>query len=166
MPNQQFDVPDQNQIIMSSISSISSATNPYLTANQNPFAQQITNFKAIGSALQSGNLSSAQSALTTFQQALPASSQNANTQPFGKNTQANTDFQTLTTALQSGDLASAQKAFSSIQTDLKSAQAAHKGHGHHHHHEATSATTATTSNSTTTPGSSTTGGVTSLNTLA
>jgi hypothetical protein len=149
---------------MSSISSITPATNPCLASNQNPFAQQINNFKAIGSALQSGNLSSAQSALTAFQQNQPNISQSANTQPFGKNTQANNDFQTLSSALQSGDLAGAQKAFSSIQTDLKSAQATHKGHGHHHHQESTSATATT---SPTTPASGTTGSTpTSLNAIA
>ncbi|HSY18918.1 MAG TPA: hypothetical protein VK815_11310 [Candidatus Acidoferrales bacterium] len=155
---------------MSSISSVTPATNPYQITTQNTFAQSVNDFKAIGSALQSGDLSSAQSALAAFQQNQPAAAQSANSQPFGKNNQANTDYQTLTTALQSGDLAGAQKAFSSIQSDLKSAQAAHKGHGHHHHHEASSATTATTaatSSTSTTPGSATTGGVSNgLNAVA
>ena len=150
---------------MSSISSVTPATNPYQPANQNGFAQTFSDFKAIGSALQSGDLSTAQSALAAFQQNEPAGSQSATTQPFGKNSQANTDYQTLTAALQSGDLTGAQKAFSSIQTDLKSAQAAHKGHGHHHHHGAPPATAAATP-ATSSP-TTTTGGVSNgLNTLA
>jgi len=93
-------------------------------------------FQAIGSALQSGNLSTAQTALSTFQQALQAAAaQNSVSQPFGKNTQANSDYQSLSSALQSGDLTSAQKAFASLQTDLKPTQTSSLAiHGHHHSH--------------------------------
>jgi ribosomal protein S20 len=96
-------------------------------------------FQAIGSALQSGNISSAQNALTTFQQELQRTSQTAASQPFGQNTQANTDYQNLTSAVQSGNLATAQQSFSSLQSDLKSpastasTQTAYKAHPHHHH---------------------------------
>lgn len=154
---------------MSSISSVSSTTNPYAyqTTSQNSFSQIAQDFQAVGSALQSGDLSAAQSALTTFQQALQGSSSqssNTNSQPFGKNSSANTDFQNLTSALQSGNLSGAQKAFASLQTDLKSAQSAHKGH-HHHHHGASEASSAESSSST--PASSaTTGTVSSLNATA
>jgi hypothetical protein len=146
---------------MSSISSVSSATNPYLTSNQSGIGQFFQDFKALGSALQSGNLSTAQSALSTFQQDLQASapaaaqtSSQSSSQPFGKNTQANTDFQNLTSALQSGDLSGAQQAFASLQNDLKTA----KGHHHHHHHGssgASSGTSATASSSTPASSSST-----------
>jgi len=135
---------------MSSISSVSSATNPYQVSNQNGFDQTIQDFKAIGSALQSGSLSTAQSALATFQQAVQGNSQTPSNQPFGKNSQANADYQSLTSALKSGDLTGAQKAFASLQTDLKSAQSAHKGHHHHHNSSATSSTTPSTTPSTTT----------------
>jgi hypothetical protein len=134
---------------ISNISGVSSATNPYQVSNQNGFAQTVQDFKAIGSALQSGNVANAQSALATFQQNLTGSSQTTTSQPFGKNSQANTDYQSLTNSLQSGDLAGAQKAFTSLKNDLNSspstssAQAAHKGH--HHHHHAASATSPTTS---------------------
>ena len=139
---------------MSTISSVSSTTNPYQTANQNGLTQFIQDFNSLGSALQSGDVSTAQSALATFQQDLPGNSQTQTNQPFGKNSQANTDYQNLTAALQSGDLNGAQKAFASLQTDLK---ATHKGH---HHHRASSSTTpttpATTSTTTTAPATSST----------
>jgi hypothetical protein len=150
--------------IMSNISSVASATNPYLAANQNGVGQLIQDFKAIGSALQSADLPTAQSALATFQQELQSSSQISATQPFGKNSQANTDFQSLTTDLQSGNLAGAQNAFSSLQNDLKptqSAQSAHRGHHHQHHSFATGSTS--TTNPTT---GSTASGVAGLNLVA
>jgi hypothetical protein len=131
---------------MSSISSVSSVTNPSGTG------QLIQDFKAIGSALQTGDLPNAQSALATFQQALQSTSQTSATQPFGKNSQANTDFQSLTTDLQTGDLAGAQKAFSSLQNDLKAtqsalpAESAHKGQ-HHHAFAASSISTANSNGS-------------------
>jgi hypothetical protein len=153
---------------MSSISGITST--PYQNQSQsqslNGYGQAFQNFKAIGSALQSGDLSTAQTALTSFQQALsgsqPASSssQTSSTKPFGSNNQANNDFQNLTTALKSSDLASAQKAFTSLQNDLKSTQstkstqATRKGH-HHHHSTATDSTTASTTSSSSSAASNT-----------
>ena len=125
---------------MSSISAISSNTDPYRIADQQNLGQIGQDFKAIGSALQSGNLSTAQTALTTFQQDLQAASKTGATQIFGKNSQANTDYKSLAAALQSGDLSGAQKAFASLQTDLKPV---HKGHHHHHSSSSTSATTQT-----------------------
>jgi hypothetical protein len=104
---------------MSSISGLSSTTDPYQATNLNAFVQFVNDFNAIGNALQSGNLSSAQGALATFQQDLPGNSQTTSNQPFGNNTQANADYQSLTSALQSGDLSGAQKAFASLQNDLE-----------------------------------------------
>jgi hypothetical protein len=137
---------------MSSISSVASATNPYQTTNQTSYGQSFKDFQAIGSALQSGNLSAAQSALAAFQQNLQSnppsaasssssSSTAATSGPFGSNTQANTDLQSLTSALQSGNTAQAQQAFTSLQTDLKGSQ---KTHHHHHRSGATSGATAST----------------------
>jgi ribosomal protein S20 len=158
------------KIFMSAISSISSATNSYQTASLNGFDQAFKDLKSIGTALQSGDLSSAQSALTAFQQAQPAATQAPGSQPFGQNSQANTDYKSLTTALSSGDLSAAQKAFTSLKADLKttqSSQSAHKGHHHHHAASATATpTTATTSTTGTTANSSTTGIVSGLNTVA
>jgi len=119
---------------MSAPSSITSANNAYPIANQRSFGRIIRDFSSIGSALQTGNVASAQSALSAFQQNLQNNPQTSASQPFGANTKANTDFQNLASALKSGDLSTAQKAFSSLQADLKSAQPAMKSHGGHHHH--------------------------------
>lgn len=82
------------------------------------------------SAVKSGDLTAAQSALT----ALGNDRQNATYGPRGTSQNAQSpiarDVQTLASALQSGDTAGAQKALQSLQTDL----AAHGAHGHHHHH--------------------------------
>jgi hypothetical protein len=117
---------------MSSISSLSSATNPYQATNLNAFTQFVNDFNAIGSALQSGNLSDAQSALATFQQDLPGNSQTPNNQPFGNNTQANTDYQSLVGALKSGNLSEAKTAYAGLQNDLQGTDTG-KTHRHHHH---------------------------------
>jgi DNA-binding FadR family transcriptional regulator len=160
---------------MSTISSVSSTTNPYQTADQtadqNGFAQIIKDFHSIGSALQSGNVTAAQTALSAFQQDLQGNSQTSASQPFAKNSQANTDYQSLVGALQSGNLSSAQQAFASLQTDLKAGQTssktAHRGHHHHHRSGGGSAdsllnslttgstTTSTNSTSATSPNTST-----------
>lgn len=126
---------------MSSISSVLSSNPAYQNYNTSNVQQTVQDFQALGSALQSGDVSSAQSALTTFQQALATAtnSQSSSSQPFGKNSQANTDYQSLASALQSGNLTTAQQAFSRLQTDLKPAHT-----GHHHHHGSATSTTATT----------------------
>src|SRR5580692_502899 len=106
---------------MSNIGSVAGTTSPYQPTNSNTLALQA--FQSVGSALQSGDLSSAQSALATFQQSLPGSSSSAVQPPFGRNHQANSAYQNLAGALQSGDLSSAQRAFANLQTALS---AAHK----------------------------------------
>ncbi|HTB84291.1 MAG TPA: hypothetical protein VK742_11605 [Candidatus Sulfotelmatobacter sp.] len=132
---------------MSSISSVSSSSPAYQNYNAGNVQQTVQDFQAIGNALQSSDVSSAQSALTTFQQALATNtnSQSATIQPFGKNSQANTDFQSLVSSLQSGNLNNAQQAYTSLQKDLKPA---HQGHHHHHGSSVTSGTISTTSTST------------------
>jgi len=149
---------------MSTISSVTATPDAYPSANPGgKMHQLVQNFQAIGSALASGDVATAQTALASFQQALQGnpqgsaqgSSQKASSQPFGKDSQANTDYQNLTSALQSGNLSTAQKAYASLQNDLKAAataatatKSAHRGH-HHHHSEATDSA----ASSTTTPSS-------------
>jgi hypothetical protein len=130
---------------MNNISNVSGAINPYQPPSQDNLTQFVQDFKGIGSALNAGNLSTAQSALATFQQDLQGNLQTSANQPFGKNSQANNDYQSLTSALQAGDVKAAQTAFASLQTDLK---AARKGH-HHHHSAGTMPTTATPTSKTT-----------------
>ena len=127
---------------MSSISSVNAATEPSQTTTPSGFRQIVEGIEVIGRALQSGDVSSAKNALTALQQALQASAQsslqNATSQLFGKNSQANTDYKNLTHALQSGDLSTAQQAYASLQNDLKPA------HIVHHHSNATLSTSSST----------------------
>lgn len=136
---------------MSSISGLSSAASlyPYQTTNPSSTGQLRQNLNAVGTALQSGDVSGAQSALTTLQQTLANNPQSSTSQPFGTNTAANSDYQSLVGAVQSGNVSDAQKALANLQTDLKSGHA----HGGHHHHGGGAApstsTDTTTTNSTT-----------------
>jgi hypothetical protein len=155
---------------MSSISSVSSVTNPYQATNQGGPDAISQNFQALGSALQSGDISSAQSALSTFQQALQGASQTTASQPFGKNAQATTDYESLTSSLKSGNLTGAQKAFTSLQSDLKTTQSTltaaktvHKGHHHHHVAAAPASTTAVATSAATSTNGATTSSVVSGN---
>jgi hypothetical protein len=151
-----------------SISSVASATS-HQAVELNQVNQAAKSFNAIGSALQSGDILNAQSALTTFQQALQNSTQAIEKQPFGKNAQANIDYQSLTSDLQSGNLAGAQKAFTSLQNDLTtpstpSVPSGHKSQPHPH----PAGTTASSSSATLSPltGGFGVGGNGTLNTVA
>ena len=77
--------------------------------------------KALGSALQSGDLSSAQNAFAKLQK---DAQNNPRLQKAlaDKNSPAGKDFQALQSALSSGNVGSAQKAYASLQKDLKGAQ--------------------------------------------
>lgn len=109
------------------VSNITSATNPYQpTGAQNTFR---SDFKALQSALGSGDLSSAQQAFATLQQDNP----NFVQAMLGGNSSTQTNpvsaaFQSLQSALKSGDLTGAQNAFTSLTQALQSAHKTHHGH--------------------------------------
>jgi hypothetical protein len=111
-----------------SIGGVSSSTYPYSTSTSNTQKPQNQNLMDLGKALQSGNLSDAQSAMTAFQQAIQGSSSN---NPFSSNGTLSSDVQSIQSALQSGSVSGAQQAFSKLTTDMKSAHHAHGG-GHKH----------------------------------
>jgi hypothetical protein len=118
-----------------SISGIQSSTfNPYQFA-ANPLQQQL---QQLGQALQSGNLSAAQSDFATLQQAFsqPAATSGATS---GTTSAATTNpvhqaFNQLASDLQSGNLSAAQKDFSTVQQDLKSPGPPSATHRFPHHH--------------------------------
>ena len=117
------------------VSNISSAANTQPTPANDGFNQLFTDFKGIGSAIQSGDLTSAQTALTSFQTDLQNNpGKNPLSQLFKKNSRLGDDLTALQTALKSNDPASAQNAFQTLIQDMKSAMRAHRSHGHHHHH--------------------------------
>jgi hypothetical protein len=74
----------------------------------------------LGSAIQSGNLTSAGTILTSIIQANPqfSTSSSGSSGSSGSQDPVNQDFETLATAIQNNDLAGAQSAWSSIKTDL------------------------------------------------
>ncbi len=108
-----------------------SALNQYLSS---PYAQSQSStksdFQNLGQALQSGNLTAAQSAFAALQK--DYQSQNSqSTSTSGANSPVSSDLTTLANALNTGNLTTAQAAFSQLQKD----QQAGTG-GHHHHHGA------------------------------
>lgn len=108
-----------------SISGVSSASFSYPTSASN--SQRPKNpLSDLDNALQSGNLSDAQSAFATFQQGL----QNSSNNPISSNKTLSSDVQSIQSALQSGDMSSAQQAFSKLTTDMRAARP--HGGGHHH----------------------------------
>ncbi|HTI69365.1 MAG TPA: hypothetical protein VMF06_05340 [Candidatus Limnocylindria bacterium] len=110
------------------VSGTASSASLYSADTQNTWKQRRQDFKSLESALQSGDLSSAQTAFSAVQKDIKSSPPGTKGKdPFSNNPQASRDFQALQSALQSGDLASAQKAFASFQTDVKGA------HGARHH---------------------------------
>jgi hypothetical protein len=95
------------------ISSVSSASiSPTQSFNPSPIRQA---FSQLSTALQSGDLSAAQSAYSTLSQS-PAAQGNG---PFAQT------LQQIGQDLQSGDIAGAQKALAALQQQVQ---------GHHHHH--------------------------------
>jgi len=136
--------------------SVSAISNPQ-AYQPNPQQQTFRqDFQALTSALQTGDLSSAQSAYSTLLQDNPQLANAAN----GSGNPMQQALASIGSSLQSGDVKGAQDALSSFQQNMK----AH--HGHHHHgggaHGAASADLTTTT-STTSPLSATS---TSLNFLA
>ena len=112
-----------------------SSTNPNQTNEMQSNVQQIGKYlEQLGQALQSGDLSGAQSVFSSLQQLLSGSSANqAQITQQTSQSAFNTDINALGQALKSGDLSKAQDALAKLQQDM---QATHKGHHRHHHRKA------------------------------
>lgn len=111
-----------------SINATASAVDP--STYQASFKQRGQDFKALDSALQSGDLSSATTAFAALQKDIQGgSAKGPGGKMFASGTQASKDLAAVQTALSSGDVAGAQKAFATLKTDMKAARGAH--HGHH-----------------------------------
>lgn len=107
------------------------------------YAQQRQDFQALASAVNAGDISQAQQALSGLQgdtQTTPAttsSSEQTSQSGSGFGVQIKADFSSLLSAVQSGDITGAQKALASLQQDSNSASQGANGEGqtlHHHHH--------------------------------
>jgi len=122
---------------MTAISGISNS-NSSMQTWQASIQQRKQDFSQLASALQSGDLTGAQSAFSALQ-SLTSQGQNSTVNSTGTSSTASNsgntisnDFATLGQALQSGNIASAQSAFAQLQTDMQTQQSS--GHHHHHHH--------------------------------
>jgi hypothetical protein len=118
------------------ISNISSSFNSDLFQEwQSVTKQRRQDFSQLASALQSGDLSSAQSAYTDLIK-LQESSQTSSTTGSGKSSgdsPLKSDFDALGQALSSGDITQAQQAFNLLKSDLQSAlRGSHHADRHHH----------------------------------
>ena len=106
--------------------------------------QPVQDYKALQSALKSGDLSGAQTAFAALQKDLQPSSQTGQaSSAAGQGTQMSQggkDLEALANALSSGDLSGAQQAFASLQQDM---QATGQVRRHHHHHHAGSGNSST-----------------------
>jgi DNA-binding FadR family transcriptional regulator len=120
-----------------SVQGVSSSTNPYLSNVQSNTATLSSEFKSLVTAIQSGDLKSAQNAFSQIQ-SLMKSSQSAQAvtavQPSTQQSELNADFTALGNALQSGDLNGAQDALKKLGQDVQSTSSTGKAHHHHHHH--------------------------------
>jgi hypothetical protein len=105
-----------------SINSLNNYASSYYTQNTANSAQ--SSFQNLGLALQSGNLSAAQTAFASLQQ-----SQNPGTQSTSSNNPVTADMTSLANALNSGNLSAAQASYTQLQQDSQA-----QGVGHHHHH--------------------------------
>jgi hypothetical protein len=117
------------------ISGVSSCSSydPAMQQMSSRFAQARQAFDDLGNALQSGDLSDAQSAFAALTQIGADGSQGANaSRPADPNNPIANDLSAVGQALQSGDLKAAQSAFQKVQRDL---QVSHRGRHHHHRRE-------------------------------
>lgn len=97
------------------MSAAASSSRPVNLQGVDPLMRSL---QAVSSALQSGNIAAAQSALTKFQKQLQGVSPTYASQPFGNNGQANSAYQSLVSFVHSGNLSAAQQALSGLKTDL------------------------------------------------
>jgi hypothetical protein len=119
------------------VSGVTQSSSLYTSQTQSPFQQWRQQFQALGNALQSGNLSQAQSAFAQLMQNGPTA------QSGQQNSTLTNDLNALSTALQSGNVSDAQKAFATLQQDMA---ATGRSHHRHHHAQQSASQTATNTN--------------------
>ena len=105
-----------------------SSNNSAGTYSQNPAKND---FASLLSSVQSGDLTGAQSALASLQQARGAQFGAASN---NGQSQFQNDLSSLVSSVQSGDITGAQKSLTALQSDAKTSGVG--GHHHHHHHHA------------------------------
>jgi hypothetical protein len=92
-----------------------------VSTNPSDLTQRYADFNALQSALQSGNLTSAQHAFAAFEQEIQQAQTAGASSLFAAGTQPGKDLQRLSSALKAADLAGAQTAFASLKQDVQMA---------------------------------------------
>jgi len=117
---------------MSGISNINSNQHP-LSNSSTAYQQSLQQFSQ---ALQSGNISAAQSDFATLQQAFSQPASTIASSPTSNSSSTSSPvaqaFNQLASDLQSGNLSAAQKDYTTAQQDLRIQGGPSKGHFHHH----------------------------------
>jgi hypothetical protein len=105
---------------MSTVSSVSSSADSYATqlAETASLKQSLTQ---IGSAIQNGDMSSANSLLTAFMQQNPQFDTTSSSGSGDSQDPVNQDFQTLVSAVSGNQVSAAQSAWTQVQNDLAKA---------------------------------------------
>ena len=114
-----------------SVSPISPASvNLYQAQVARAFKQRGLDFKALGNALQSGDLAGAQQAFAALKKDTQTiqGAQRQQSQLSGQHSRVRPNFQTVESALNAGDLSGAQKAFDTVQQEIQAARKSHGGH--------------------------------------
>jgi len=124
-----------SNILTSIISQQSQQSQQSQPGGTSPFQKIQSEFQQLGSDLQSGNLSQAQSDFATLKQNLPANSPLTSASTTASSNSVSQQFSQLATDLQSGNLQGAQQDFATLQQDLQQAVSQSGGHHHHHHIE-------------------------------
>jgi outer membrane protein assembly factor BamD (BamD/ComL family) len=139
-------------ILSSNLFSAGAAQNtPSAQPNPSAFQQIKTEFEQLGQALQSGNLTQAQSDFATLSQNISAATQSsATTTPATNASPAAQAFAQLGQDLQSGNLQGAQQDFTNLQQDVQQSSSQQVGghHGHHHHRAESSQSSSSSSQQT------------------
>lgn len=103
----------------------SGASNPLFANFRAAFRQKMEDFKGLAQAVNSGDLTSAQTALDAVTKDIQSDRRIANS---GKSDQINKDLAALGDAIKSGDTDATKQAFTTLAQDLKGVR-----HGGHHH---------------------------------
>lgn len=99
------------------------------------FNQLFKDFKGIGTALASGDLSAAATALSTFQSDLQNNpGRNPLSRLFKHSDKLAGDLKALQEAVGSNDTAKSQEAFKTLIKDMQEAMKSQRSHRHHHRH--------------------------------
>jgi hypothetical protein len=128
---------DEKEQEIMAIAGIGSTLNAYQPHVQSNFKQRQQDVQNLASALQSGDLTGAQTAFAALQKLRQGQQTPSGQQGNNATNPIRTDFTALGKALQSGDISGAQSAFATLQKDVQSLQQGQGGQqvgGHHHHH--------------------------------